>query len=67
MKKLSKQQLELLKLLKKVWEKYPELRFGQLIYNFILEKVCDSERELIIQDPFERRDEEIIKDLKDKL
>jgi len=56
--KLSKQQLELLKLLKKLWEKYPEFRFGQLL------GVIYSYEAGHLNDPFYKRDEDVIKYLK---
>jgi hypothetical protein len=64
---LNKIQLEVLERLKILWEKYPEERFGQLLFNHtrIGTHIIGKDGFVIgIKDPFFYQDEDILKDLK---
>jgi len=59
---MNQVQKELLKNLTALWEKYPDQRFGQLLFNFTR---IGTRMELgRVMDPFWYQDEEILEDIK---
>lgn len=59
---------ELLGALEKLWKKYPEQRFGQLLFNYTrIGTRTESMSVGAVKDPFFYADDEILKDVKNAL
>ena len=65
MKQLNSTQKEILKSLERLWKKYPDQRFGQLLFNYSL---IGTRAELgRVDDPFHYEDEEMLNSILNNL